>query len=138
MFQIYILDDELKAAETLEFLLRHTIADELEIIIQTDAQQAIIDLNHRKPDLLFLDIRMPFKNGFEVLDSIHEPNFEIIFTTAFDQYGVKALEFSALDFLLKPVDQEDLLISFNKFKKRNASKVDFIAQYEILKKLYNS
>jgi len=59
-----------------------------------------------KPDLIFLDIRMPYLNGFEVLDTVVAKNFKVIFTTAYDEYAIRAIRFSAFDYLLKPVDAE--------------------------------
>jgi two-component system LytT family response regulator len=65
-------------------------------------------IKEHKPDLLFLDIEMPQMNGFELLEKLPDTNLNIIFTTSYDQYAIKAIRFSALDYLLKPVDREEL------------------------------
>jgi two-component system LytT family response regulator len=62
----------------------------------------------KRPDILFLDIEMPHMNGFELLEKLSDINFELIFTTSYDQYAIKAIRFSALDYLLKPIDREEL------------------------------
>jgi len=71
-----------------------------------------------QPDLVFLDIQMPKMNGFDMLQKIGSINFEVIFTTAFDQYAINAIRISALDYLLKPVDDEDLAAAIDKCRER--------------------
>ncbi len=75
-----------------------------------------------QPDLIFLDIEMPGGNGFSLLESIDEINFEVIFVTAFNHYGIKAVKFCALDYLLKPVDILELSQAVEKVEKRLAEK----------------
>jgi two-component system LytT family response regulator len=70
--------------------------------------QGLNAIQQHKPGLVFLDIEMPDKTGFELLNSLPEINFDIIFTTAYNQYAIKAIRFSALDYLLKPVDLDEL------------------------------
>src|SRR5690606_27364366 len=67
-----------------------------------------------QPDLVFLDIEMPFMNGFDLLNQLDEINFSLIFTTAYDQFAVKAFKVSALDYLVKPVEDEDLIQAVQK------------------------
>jgi len=87
---------------------------EIEIIAESgDPDEAIDIINSNKPDLLFMDIQMPGKNGFEVLDSLtQQPN--VIFTTAFDDYAVQSFEYDAVDYLLKPIEKERLKQSIKK------------------------
>jgi len=80
-----------------------------------DALQAIRPLN---PDLVFLDVEMPKMNGFEMLEQLHEINFHLIFVTSYDAYALKAIRFSAIDYLLKPVDREELQTAVQKVVKR--------------------
>ncbi|MDQ2862648.1 MAG: response regulator [Bacteroidota bacterium] len=72
------------------------------------AETAMQAIKEQEPQILFLDIEMPFMNGFELLEKLGNINFELIFTTSYDQYAIKAIRFSALDYLLKPVDREEL------------------------------
>src|SRR5207344_2290259 len=70
-----------------------------------EALQAIYE---KQPDLVFLDVEMPKMNGFEMLERLQNINFDLIFTTSFDQYALKAIRYSAIDYLLKPIDREEL------------------------------
>jgi len=71
-------------------------------------------IEKQKPDVVFLDIQMPDGSGFKLLESINEINFDVIFTTAYDQFAIKAIKFSALDYLLKPIFPEDLIKAVKK------------------------
>jgi two-component system LytT family response regulator len=105
--KVYLLDDEQNGIDVLEWHLKSMP----EIVIcgmQTDARKAIAEIQELKPDLLFLDIQMPEKNGFDVIESIKGPLPEIIFVTAYDQFAIKAIRFSAVDYLVKPVDVGEL------------------------------
>jgi two-component system LytT family response regulator len=75
---------------------------------------------HRlKPDVVFLDIEMPNMNGFDMLEKIEYMNFDVVFCTAYDQFAIKAFKYSALDYLLKPVDPEDLKTTIKRVKEKN-------------------
>src|SRR6185369_9740750 len=82
------------------------------------------------PTLLFLDIEMPGMNGFEMLQQLSSVNFSVIFTTSYDQYAIKAIKFSALDYLLKPVDRDELQAAVQKAMHR--SHETFSQQVEML------
>ena len=84
----------------------------------SEAESGLAAIQRLKPDLVFLDIEMPNMNGFEMLEKLTEINFEIIFTTSYDQYAIKAIRFSALDYLLKPVDREELQRAVQKVVER--------------------
>ena len=71
-------------------------------------QAALTSIVELEPDIVFLDIEMPHMNGFELLEKLQSVNFKLIFTTSYDQYAIKAIRFSALDYLLKPIDREEL------------------------------
>lgn len=115
MIKAIIVDDERLAREELKYMLR-TFPD---VEIQSEARnstEAKSQIESLKPDLLFLDISMPQKNGFELLEELsHLP--KIIFVTAHDQYAVKAFEKNALDFLVKPTNNERLAKTIAKVKK---------------------
>jgi len=103
-----IIDDESNNIDNARALLRE-YCPEVEIVATAmNAPDGIEVIRDYRPDLVFLDIQMPVQNGFEVLKAFSRIDFEIIFVTAFDQYGIQAIKFSALDYLLKPIDIEEL------------------------------
>ncbi|TDB64649.1 LytR/AlgR family response regulator transcription factor [Arundinibacter roseus] len=102
-----IVDDERLARNELKRLLEPF--HKIEIVGEaSNAEEALVLIDDLQPELLFLDIQMPGKNGFELLTSIEGKAPEVIFTTAYDEYAIKAFEFNALDYLLKPIDGERL------------------------------
>ncbi|REA62692.1 DNA-binding response regulator [Dyadobacter luteus] len=102
-----IVDDERLARNELKRLLEPYTR--IEIVGEAaNAEEALVMIEDLQPELLFLDIQMPGKNGFELLTSIEGKSPEVIFTTAYDEYAIKAFEFNALDYLLKPIDNERL------------------------------
>lgn len=108
MVKAIIIDDEMHCRKTLEILLKEYCPD-VQLIEQcSEAETGIKAIKEGKPDLVFLDIEMPNMNGFEMLEKFQEIYFEIIFTTSYDQYAIKAFHFSALDYLLKPVERIEL------------------------------
>lgn len=108
MIKTLIVDDETSNRENLQQLLQ-VYAPDIQICALSesvdDALQAII--LHR-PQLVFLDIQLHGKSGFDLLKQLGDINFEIIFVTAYDQYGIQAIKFAALDYLLKPIDIDEL------------------------------
>ena len=108
MITAIVVDDEPYSCETLVTLLERYCPDVKVLDICYSAKTALNSIKDQKPQLLFLDIEMPHMNGFELLENLPEIDFELIFTTSYDQYAIKAIRFSALDYLLKPIDQDDL------------------------------
>ncbi|RFZ90019.1 DNA-binding response regulator [Mucilaginibacter conchicola] len=116
MIRAVIIDDEKNNIENIEQLL---IKHELPVTIvgrAINADDGVSVIASTAPDLLFLDIQMPDKNGFEVLKALPHHQFEVVFVTAFDNYGIQAIKFSAIDYLLKPIDPEELRQSIAKVK----------------------
>ena len=111
-----IIDDEKLARDLLREYL--SSIDEIELLDEcAKGSEAVEKINKLKPDLIFLDVQMPGMNGFDVLDEIdHEPY--IIFTTAYDQYAIKAFERNAIDYLLKPIDEERFKVAIERALKR--------------------
>jgi two-component system LytT family response regulator len=104
----YLIDDEADSLEVLTLLLKK-YCPEIDILGKNnDPLIALADVKKLKPDVVFLDIQMPVLNGLELAEQIQYETSEIIFTTAFDQYAISAIRFSALDYLLKPVDPVEL------------------------------
>jgi two-component system, LytTR family, response regulator len=110
-----LIDDELRATDSLQLLIGKFIPQINCIHCCNDASKAAQMIHDLSPDLIFLDIRMPNMSGFELLDRIPNKNFKVIFTTAHDEYAIKAIRFSAFDYLLKPVDVEDLIHATDRF-----------------------
>uniref|UniRef100_UPI004047F181 LytR/AlgR family response regulator transcription factor n=2 Tax=Roseivirga sp. TaxID=1964215 RepID=UPI004047F181 len=111
-----IIDDERLARKELTNLLQEY--PEIDIVGEAvNAEDALEKIEALKPDLLFLDIQMPGKTGFELLQSLDNVP-EVIFTTAYDEYALKAFDFNALDYLLKPIEPDRLKESINKLLKR--------------------
>lgn len=108
MIKTLIIDDELKARN----ILQHYIVNFIPAISETrqasSVDEAMEILESYQPDIVFLDVEMPHKNGFDFLIAIRNPAFDVIFTTAYNQYAIQAIRFSALDYLLKPVDPDEL------------------------------
>lgn len=104
-----LIDDEQHCTETLRLLLEQNCPD-VEILEATnDSRDGVQYINALKPDLVFLDIEMPHLDGFDVLRSVDSRNFSVIFTTAYDEFAIRAIKQSALDYLLKPIDREELI-----------------------------
>ena len=115
-----IVDDEKHCLETLSWQLQR-YCPQVELIAACDAAQDAIETIRKQPvDLVFLDIEMPHMNGFEMLEALQPIQFEIIFTTAYDMFAVKAFKFSAVDYLLKPIDKDELVQSLQKYQTRGA------------------
>ena len=108
MIKALIIDDEQKARNIIDHYIKNFIP-EISEVRQADSVDAAIDLlKTYQPGIVFLDVEMPNKNGFDFLTEIKEPSFDVIFTTAYNQYAIQAIRFSALDYLLKPVDPDEL------------------------------
>jgi two-component system LytT family response regulator len=118
MITATIVDDEPYCCEGLVTLLERYCPDVMILDVCYSVPQALRSLNDQKPQILFLDIEMPEMNGFDLLEKIPEINFELIFTTSYDQYALKAIRFSALDYLLKPIDRDELQTAVRKVTKR--------------------
>lgn len=114
MIRILLIDDEPDACEILEILIRKNISIPVEIRVSNSPAAAVSIIKEYKPTLLLLDIEMPVMNGFDLLNRIGHWDFDVIFTTAYDKYAIKAIRFSALDYLLKPIDVIDLQNAINR------------------------
>jgi two-component system LytT family response regulator len=109
MLQAVIVDDEVSNIENLTILLNKYCPEIFVAGTATTVDQGLLVIRQVKPAIVFLDIQMPVRNGFELLKNIKNPDFEVIFVTAFDQYAIEAIRFSAIDYLLKPVNINELV-----------------------------
>lgn len=115
MVKALIIDDEPAAVKTLELMIKRYVPEIEQLTSTTDPARGIHLLKTYQPQLLFLDIQMPVMNGFDVLKYFPSLPFNIIFTTAHDEYAIQAIRFSALDFLLKPIDADELQMAVEKY-----------------------
>jgi len=120
MINAVIVDDEPKAIEGLSWELTN-FSSEIHILETfTNPENALDFLQKNTPDCLFLDIQMPTMDGFQFLDRLTNRGFPVIITTAYDEYAIKALKHEAIDYLLKPIDSDDLNETIAKVKKFNS------------------
>jgi two-component system, LytTR family, response regulator len=124
MIKAVIIDDEQHSIDTLKWKLENYCP---EVVVQASFNspaEGIKYLKQNPPDLLFLDIEMPMLNGFDVLEELgRDLPFDIIFITAYDNFGIQAVKFSALDYLLKPVQNRELKEAIDKHQKKAMHKV---------------
>ena len=131
MIRSILIDDERNSLETLRMELELNCPDVEIIEACQGAEQGLDSIRRNDPDLVFLDIQMPMMNGFELLRQLPSVDFEVIFVTAFDNYSMQAIKVSAMDYLLKPVDGDELVKSVAKVRenidlKRSKEQVAFL------------
>ncbi|MCO5949878.1 LytR/AlgR family response regulator transcription factor [Mucilaginibacter flavidus] len=118
MLKAIIIDDEPDCVKLLALQLK-MYCPQIQVVAEcTDSQEGLLKITALLPDLVFLDIEMPVMNGFQLLEKIGQINFSLVFVTAYDQFAVKAFRFSALDYLLKPIDGKDLKTAVEKAEQR--------------------
>jgi len=117
MIKAVIIDDEKNALEVLEMQLNQFCKEVTVLATCNGGKEGVKAIKELQPDLVFLDIEMPHINGFDVLEQTKELNYKVIFTTAYDQFAIKAFKFSAIDYLLKPIDIVDLQNAVEKAKR---------------------
>ena len=144
MIKAVIIEDEFNALNTLDKLITYTQKD-IEVIAKIDnVEEAISFLKDNTPDLVFLDIELIGGNAFQILESLNSIAFKIIFTTAYDEFAIKAIKFDTIDYLLKPIDSDELSECIDRFRvgfkkeqvyKNAVEKVSEINEKEIQKTL---
>lgn len=130
MLSALIIDDEYKGRLALKQKILDYCKDIMIIGEAADGKEGLELINEKKPDIVFLDIEMPLVNGFEMLQNLKERNFHLIFTTAYNHYAIKAIKYSAFDYLLKPIDIEELKATAKKLMATTKSNIDL--QIELL------
>lgn len=128
-----LIDDEISNLENLRALLEKHCPQVTIMAATQSVSDAVNAIEKHLPHLIFLDIQMGEQTGFDVLKMLPNRNFEVIFVTAYDQYGIQAVKFAALDYLLKPIDIEELIIAVNKAEQKLAAQtqtlqLDFLLQ----------
>jgi two-component system LytT family response regulator len=122
-----IIDDEKHCIKTLTNLLETNFSEVTIVATCFESAKAYDLILEHKPDFIFLDIEMPLLNGFDLLSKFDRLDFDVIFTTAYDSYAIKAIKYSALDYLLKPISKEDLASAIEKLK----SKQGFVSKAQL-------
>lgn len=118
MIRTIIIDNEPSAINVLDLLLKKKFIDVIEVIGTSDSPfEGKKLIEQLSPDLVFLDIEMPGMSGIELVRSFPDPTFRVVFVTAYDAYAVEAFRLSAVDYLLKPVEAEDIVRTVQKIKK---------------------
>lgn len=118
MIKAVIIDDESYSCEILTAMLESECPDVNVVSVCNNGVDGLSAIHRLKPDLVFLDVEMPRMNGFEMLEQLPSINFHLIFTTGYDQYALKAIRFSAIDYLLKPIDRQELQTAVEKVRER--------------------
>lgn len=123
-----IIDDEINGRENLRGALTK-FCSEIEVLGEAaSAISGIEAIQNQQPDLVFLDIEMPGGNGFKVLEFFDQPAFGVIFVTAYNQYAIQAIRFSAIDYILKPINIVELKNAVDRFKHRKKEQSDMLMQ----------
>ncbi len=135
MIKAILIDDEMHCLKTLDLLLKEYCPDVQVMDKCSDAKTGLQAIEKWKPDLVFLDIEMPYMNGFEMLEQFSQINFAVIFTTGYDQYAIKAIHYSALDYLLKPVNPSELKNAIEKIQEQRH--LPLAEQFQMLLKKIN-
>lgn len=132
MIKALLIDDEERATDALQLMIEKFIPEIGRVWVCNDPGKAARLIHETSPGLVFLDIRMPHLSGFDLLNLIPNKNFKVIFTTAYDEYAIQSIRFSAFDYLLKPIDAEELI---NAVKRFIQSKNDHRQQEELFKNI---
>ena len=133
-----IIDDEKNALESLslkveKYFPQITITHKFQ-----NPQKAVIEINNNLPDLLFIDIQMPVLNGFDVLSKIENPNFEIIFVTAYSEYAIEAIKHCAIGYIVKPIDNDELKLAIENALKNINQKSPLEKNIQLLENLISN
>lgn len=132
MIKAIIIDDEKKAVHSL-ILLLNEYCPEIEIIgTAHSAADGIKEIRLYNPDLVFLDVEMPHASGFDLLESLPERKFDVIFITAYNDFAIRAFKFSAVDYILKPIDIQELIDAVKKVTDKRSKQSDVFPDYKIL------
>lgn len=126
-----VIDDEALSADMLGYLISRNVPEITEIKKCTSALEGLEMIKTFQPEIVFLDIQMPFMSGFELLEKFTRPSFSVIFTTAFNKYAINAIRFSALDYLLKPVDADELKQAVARYLSQKQHTLQFGELYKV-------
>lgn len=132
MITAVIIDDEDDGRDAIELAVKKYCPEVTIVGTYATPELGLKGIRQLKPSLVFLDVQMPQMSGFDVLQQLSPITFEVIFVSAYDRYAIKAIKFSALDYLLKPVDVDDLIQAINKVKERLHNNNNFFQYQSVL------
>jgi two-component system LytT family response regulator len=132
MLKAIIVDDEVAALRSLELLLQAYCPNVTLVAKGQSVKEGLELIKKHNPDIVFLDIEMPQGNGFELLEQAPDLNFEVIFITAYNQYAIKAFKYSAIDYILKPIDVDELVKAVDKVVELRSTKINPRERYAVL------
>ncbi|MBN7816446.1 LytR/AlgR family response regulator transcription factor [Algoriphagus pacificus] len=132
--QVIIVEDEFHSRETLKAFLKEYCPEVVVMDTASTVQEAVEKISSLRPNLVFMDIELQTGTGFDVLQQVKHLDFHLIFTTAFEHYAIKAIKFSSIDYLLKPIDLEELLEAVQKAK----SLIESESRQNLLENLLNN
>jgi len=135
MLKVLLIDDEERATDALRLMIEKMVPEIQKIFVCNDSRKAAEMIHFCQPGLVFLDIQMPHLNGFELLEKLPNKNFKLIFTTAYNEYAIQAIRFSAFDYLLKPIDSDELQASVHRFL---GSQENYQQQLDLLKNIMHN
>ena len=135
MLRTVIVDDEINSSESLNTLLTKYCSGVEVVAIANGVEDGLHTIRQFNPDLVMLDIQMQDGTGFDLLKRIENPEFQLIFTTAFDEYAIKAFKFSAIDYLLKPIELEELEAAVERAKALQSSRMEKGSHEPLIKNL---
>lgn len=133
MITTYLIDDESNCTDLLRLMLAKYCPEIVVTGVYNDPELALSQIKAERPQLVFLDIEMPRLNGFDLLQACGTLDFKVVFTTAYDQYAVKAFKFNALDYLLKPIDKEELIHAVEKIQRAAAPAAERVEAARLLR-----
>jgi len=134
MIKTVIVEDNFVASNILKRMLENNFKDIEVSGTAKNVDEAVILINEKKPDLLFLDVELPDGNAFNVLDYVENQNFKIIFVTSHQNYAIKAIKLNALDYIVKPITKKDLIEAVEKYKAQIPNLENNLMGQELFKK----
>ena len=132
-----LVDDEEKALKSLQIKVQKLFPEITIVAAIQNPIEAVKVIEQEKPDLVFLDIEMPQLNGFDVLQKFNKPDFEIIFVTAYSDYAIEAIQYCAIGYVVKPIDNEDLKAAVENAKKNRHLKTALKKNQTLIENLQN-
>jgi two-component system LytT family response regulator len=121
MLRVVIVDDEPDAVKFIQGIISEYCPNLVVAATANSARDGVSIINQTNPDLVFLDVQMPHGSGFDLLSSFPEKTFDVIFITAYNHYAIQAIKFSAVDYILKPVNISELIEAVNKVEQKRSS-----------------